>query len=156
MSAWPSTTKVVGSSPSLTGCTIFETKLWDNYNNNLSIVIHVIIIVLSWSLFALQLLEQKNYEIEGTCLHLFHYHLFHYSASKHSKSSAMMTVIGEVGSWKDMEVALEKEMVYGMARFGRDTKVGCEWARSQNSDCSPLWAHVEPPTESHIWLEIVP
>jgi hypothetical protein len=86
------------------------------------------------------------------------FHLFLYSALNHSKSSAMMTVIAEVGihlggTWR---WHWRRRWYYEMARFGRDVKVGGEWAHSQKLEYSPLRAHVEPPTESHTWRETVP
>ena len=43
---------------------------------------------------------------------------------KHSKSSAMMLVIAKVGSWKDLEVASEKEMVVWDGAIWRRYKSG--------------------------------
>jgi hypothetical protein len=58
----------------------------------LDLIDFVIIIDLACNLMALQLLEQKIYKTDRTCVYLFLYSLF-----EHSKSSAMMTVIAEVG-----------------------------------------------------------
>jgi hypothetical protein len=68
-------------------------------------------------------MEQYNNKTEGTCLYLILYLLF-----EHIKSSAMMTVIAEVGiqvggTWR---WNWRWRQCYGMVRFGGDIKVGSE------------------------------
>jgi len=96
---------------------------FSHFSRILDLIDFVIIIDLACNLIALQLLLQYNNKTEGRCLYLLLYALF-----EHSKSSAMMTVIAEVGiqvggTWR---WNWRPRRYYGMARFGGDIKVGGE------------------------------